>query len=53
LYPVDPVKKTLVVMGDLQVPYANISSSRTTNIPQLRQNDADIAAQIELIHGDL
>ena len=39
----DPVAKSLIVMGDLQVPLATISSSSTTNVPQLRQNVADIA----------
>lgn len=70
LYPVDPVEKTLIVMGDLQVPFAAISSSRTTNryfknmsgsatnIPQLQQNVADIAAlphkpDYSFILGDL
>ena len=70
LYPVDPVEKTLIVMGDLQVPFAAISSSRsttsyfknmsssTTNIPQLQQNAADIAAlphkpDYSFILGDL
>jgi hypothetical protein len=70
VYPVDLVEKTLVVMGDLQVPYANITSSRssnryfknmsssTTNIPQLHQNVADIAAlphkpDYNFILGDL
>lgn len=69
-YPVDPVAKSLIVMGDIQVPYANISSSRatnryfanmsssTTNIPQLQQNVADIAAlpqkpDYSFILGDL
>jgi hypothetical protein len=53
----DPVDKSFVVMGDLQIGTTAVNAS-TTNIPQLQQNVADIAAlphkpTFSFILGDL
>jgi Calcineurin-like phosphoesterase len=56
----DPVEKSFVVMGDLQIGSAQTPqvNPSTTNIPQLKQNVADIAALLHkpdysFILGDL
>ena len=59
-YAIDPVEKSFVAMGDLQIAGAQsvLVNPSTTNIPQLRQNVADIAAlphkpDYSFILGDL